>query len=203
MSAGANLQAVLRFDPWLLLLSAVGVVLALVGTLAAASLLLYSPSRMRSKDGRGLALADELTARAPEYQVVARTYAIGGLVLAFLTLHAGIDAQSLPVALGVLGAVVLFLCGVLPASLAERRPEAVLERAVPALRPGWWLASSSDSGDTLRNSLPSSLRSRKRWQALRRHRTSSSLRRPAWRAVLNSVRGEWRGLLDGPRVRAS
>ncbi|MNI88725.1 hypothetical protein D3C73_1460520 [compost metagenome] len=55
----------------------------------------------------------------------------------------------------------------------------------------------------MRNSLPGNRCSLKRRQALCRQAISSSLRRPAWRATENRASGECRGVLEGPRLRAS
>lgn len=133
VTAGAN--------PTLIALAGVLLILAALGAMAAAALLIYSPTKLQLRlgNGRGQKLAEELEARDAEYQIVARFYSLGGLVAAFATLEAGVASSMQTWALVILAAVALFLWGVLPAAIAESRAEATVHRALPALRLGRWL----------------------------------------------------------------
>ena len=124
------------FAPLQLLMALLSFVVACFGAFSAASLLVYSPSKlqMRLKNGRGEALVRELESRDPEYQVVARLCALGGLLGAFFAVQTGISADGAPWAYAVLGGVALLFCGVLPAAVAETRAEATLLLSLPLLR---------------------------------------------------------------------
>ncbi len=125
-------------DPLYLLLVLGGLALGCYGSLAGAALLIYSPGKLqlRHKNGKGLALVAELEQRDPEYQVVARCLALGGLIAAFLLVPAAVTGPAQTVTLLSLGAVALLFCGVLPAAVAEKRAEATLVASLPALRLG-------------------------------------------------------------------
>jgi putative hemolysin len=112
--------------------------LASFGSLAATSLLLYSPSKLQlRRNGGGEALVEEMEQRDGEYQIVARTLHVGGLVLAFLVLQLWTDAPAWVMAL--FAVVALFFCSVLPPAVAEKRAEATLLPCLPLLRCCRWL----------------------------------------------------------------
>ncbi len=113
------------------------------GTLAVASLIGYSPTRLQQffeerhlgADPRGV----EIDRRDSEYLVVAFLIAALGWLLGPLSLVRAIDPTHHVWALSVFVLVqVLFGC-TLPAAIAQRRPERVLLAVLPVLRPVWIL----------------------------------------------------------------
>jgi len=126
----------LSSSPWLIGLSVVCFILACFGSLLATSLLVYSPTKLARlcSTASGEALLADLAGKDKEYQVVARCYALGGLVGAFLCLQAGVAGPRTGWALGMLGILALVFCGVLPSALGAARAEGTLLRTLPALR---------------------------------------------------------------------
>ena len=143
MSASVHTQAVgdlpanTQFDPLLMAVAAASLALSALGGIGAASLLTYSRSKLeRSLGEAGERLAAELQERDADYQVVARTYVVGGLAGAVVAVAGGVSENVSAGALVLLGLVALFVCSVLPAAIAQRRAEANLVRALPMLRAG-------------------------------------------------------------------
>ena len=123
-------------DPLLFLASVIGLGLAVVGALQAASLLTYSPTKLARKRG-GEALLTYLDRAERDHQLLARSLVVLGLAVAAVsawvgsgsTIAARLEASAILVALAILG------CGALPAAVAESRPETIVARTVPWLRP--------------------------------------------------------------------
>ncbi len=143
MSASVHTQAVgdlpanTQFDPLLMAVAAASLALSALGGIGAASLLTYSRSKLERRLGEaGERLAAELQERDADYQVVARTYVVGGLAGAVVAVAGGVSENVSAGALVLLGLVALFVCSVLPAAIAQRRAEANLVRALPMLRAG-------------------------------------------------------------------
>ena len=143
MSASVHTQAVgdlpanTQFDPLLMAVAAASLALSALGGIGAASLLTYSRSKLERRFGEaGERLAAELQERDADYQVVARTYVVGGLAGAVVAVAGGVSENVSAGALVLLGLVALFVCSVLPAAIAQRRAEANLVRALPMLRAG-------------------------------------------------------------------
>ena len=112
------------------------------GAVAAASLIGYSPTRLRQmlderrhpdKD----ALTAELDQRDRHYFVVATVYAAAGWVLGLVALEEAVDQESYPWALGAWCLLMLFVAGSLPGAIADHRAEKTVLNVLPALRTGW------------------------------------------------------------------
>ncbi len=119
---------------WLLFGGAgIGLLVATLGAITAAALLTYSPTRLARLRG-GEALRDQLEDESLEFQLVARTLTLLGLMTATLCTWVGTwPSVTWPLVILILLAVLL--CGVAPARLAEIRAESILTRSVPLLRP--------------------------------------------------------------------
>lgn len=135
--AAGDLPATAQFDPLLMVVAAASLAISALGGIGAASLLTYSPSKLVLRSGAaGERLAAELESRDADYQVVARTYVVGGLAGAVVAVAGGVSENVSAGALVLLGLVALFVCSVLPAAIAQRRAEANLVRCLPLLRIG-------------------------------------------------------------------
>lgn len=132
-----DLPAAAQFDPLLMAVAAASLALSALGGVGASSLLTYSPAKLLLRSGEaGERLAAELEVRDTDYQVVARTYVVGGLAGAVVAVAGGADESVSAGALVLLGLVALFVCSVLPAAIAQRRAEENLVRTLPLLRLG-------------------------------------------------------------------
>ncbi|MBK8100273.1 MAG: HlyC/CorC family transporter [Planctomycetes bacterium] len=121
-------------SPLWLLLAVAAFTLACLGAFAASSMLVYSPTKLLNRLDGDQTRVDDLAAREGELQVTARLFLVGGLCGTVLALQYGFDPDSLPWTLTAFGALALFLCGVLPAAVAERAAEATVLRLEPLLR---------------------------------------------------------------------
>jgi putative hemolysin len=120
----------------LLGLCALAGICAAVGAVCAASLLVYSPTKLaRDELGRRLVLHLEGVER--EYQVVARLLMLGGVSAAAFLAWFGAGGSPLfrGVVVGLVGVVLLLLVGVMPAQLAEARAESAVRLTVRLLNP--------------------------------------------------------------------
>ncbi len=120
-------------NPWLLAGGFLGLAIAFVGALTAASLLVYSPTKL-SRQPAGAALAEHLDDAEHDYQVLGRLLAIAGSVLAgFFVWYGAGPFRGEALAIGfVLSAL---LCAVLPARIANARAEPVVAATIRLLRP--------------------------------------------------------------------
>ena len=131
-------------SPLHLLLATAGVAAAGFGTLAAASLISYSPTRLgQFLDDEGRAdrttRIAEIDRRDSEYLVVAFAFTALGWALGIVGIQRAIDASHLTWVLPVFVAAMVLLAGSLPATLAQVRPERSLWLVLPALRSAWYL----------------------------------------------------------------
>ena len=140
LQAQGDMPAAAQFDPLLMAVAAASLAVSALGGVGASSLLTYSPAKLLLRSGAdGERLAAELEQRDADYQVVARTYVVGGLAGAVVAVAGGVSENVSAGALVLLGLVALFVCSVLPAAIAQQRAEANLVRALPLLRAGRWL----------------------------------------------------------------
>ncbi|GAB4146199.1 MAG: hypothetical protein Fur0037_14250 [Planctomycetota bacterium] len=129
------------FSPSLMGLALLALAAACFGAFTAASLLVYSPAKLQMRLPSGLRerVTSELDARDPEYQIVARLWALVGLIGAFLAIQAAVTGEAAVWAFAAFAAAGLLACGVLPAAVAEARAESVLLFGLPVLRASWIL----------------------------------------------------------------
>ncbi|MGA1606177.1 MAG: hemolysin family protein [Planctomycetota bacterium] len=112
------------------------ILLAAMGAVAGAALLVYSPTKL-ARDDAGRRLGNYLGDTEHEYQVVARLLMLAGTVAAGFCGWAGAGADPwmrTPILVGA-GLALLLLCGILPAQLAAARAELALRITIPILRP--------------------------------------------------------------------
>ncbi|MBL9077048.1 MAG: HlyC/CorC family transporter [Planctomycetes bacterium] len=117
--------------------------LAGFGTLAAASLVGYSPSllsqALEEADRSDRTERDEEVARRDtEYLVVATVYSAAGWTLGLWSLLHATDAASLPWAMGAFLLGMLLFAGSLPVAIAQLRAERTLLAVLPFVRAGWY-----------------------------------------------------------------
>ncbi|MBX3462313.1 MAG: HlyC/CorC family transporter [Planctomycetes bacterium] len=119
-------------------------ILTSFGSLAAACLIGYSPTRLsqlldaEQRPDRALR-NDEIAQRDSQYLVVATAYSAVGWTLGLWSLLHAVDATAQPWALLVfLGAMLLF-AGSLPVAIAQVRAERTLLAVLPFVRAGWFV----------------------------------------------------------------
>lgn len=139
-----TLSLAATISPLHLALTAVAVAVAGFGTLATASLIGYSPTRLGQflDDASHPDRAErtgELDARDAEYLVVASLFVAIGWVAGLWSLLQGIDAANQGWAAGVWVAVMLLVAGSVPVAIAQVRPERTLMAVLPLLRPTWYV----------------------------------------------------------------
>lgn len=114
------------------------------GTLAAACLVGYSPTRLSQlleeeqradREQRN----DEIARRDTEYLVVATVYSATGWTLGLWSLLHAADPASRPWALGIFLALMLLFAGSLPAAIAQLRAERTVLWLLPFVRAGWYV----------------------------------------------------------------
>ena len=117
---------------------------AAFGTIAAASLIGYSPTRLeqmldeaRRPDAQRI--TDELDRRDRDYFVVATALMAVGWVTGLWALGHAVDAGAYPWALGIWIALMLFAAGSLPGAIADLRPERGVLASLRSLRAAWYL----------------------------------------------------------------
>jgi len=119
-------------DQGALWLAAMYLLVGTLGSATASALLVYSPSKLcRRLKNNDRTLVDDLQAHDFEYQIIARS--LGLLGVAGTAVCVAGATTFLPWWFLWAGAALL-LYGVLPAALAERRPEAILIHSQPLLR---------------------------------------------------------------------
>lgn len=138
----AVLREVVHLAPTTLALAAVG--LAAFGSLAAACLIGYSPSRLgqeleeaRRPDREPLAA--EIDARDTEYLTVATAYTAAGWVLGLWAILRATDPDLQAFATAAFVASMLLFAGCLPFAIAQVRAERTLLSVLPAVRAGWFV----------------------------------------------------------------
>lgn len=127
-------QFSLQVDPAQLLLAVLSLAVATTGSVTAAALLVYSPTKLHRRLGNGQreAVVEELQRRDGDYQSIARILAVAGVIAAFLMTERAVGGH--PLALVLFALLTLLLCGVLPGAIAEARAERIVVRALPVLR---------------------------------------------------------------------
>jgi putative hemolysin len=118
------------------LAAVVALLVAVVGSMAAVSLLVYSPTklaRMLKSNGESQILT-HLREHGDEYQVLGRFLGLGGLVGGSVLLWAG-QPGSLPLAFAVYALLAVVFCGVLPAYLSKSHAERIALATTRLLRP--------------------------------------------------------------------
>ncbi|MGE0145412.1 MAG: hemolysin family protein [Planctomycetota bacterium] len=114
-------------------LAFVALIVATLGALVGAALLVYSPTKL-ARDEAGRKLSERLATTEREYQVVARFLTIGSVAcFALLAWFAFPTSPYVAVGVGLFLAVPA--CGVLPALIAEARAERILRLGIPVLGP--------------------------------------------------------------------
>jgi len=122
----------------------VATALAGLGTLAAACLVAYSPTRLSQlleeeqrtdREQRNAEIAE----RDTEYLVVATVYSATGWTLGLWSLLYAADASSRPWALGAFLLLMLLFAGSLPAAIAQVRAERTVLWLLPFVRTGWYV----------------------------------------------------------------
>ncbi|MHC5062409.1 MAG: hemolysin family protein [Planctomycetota bacterium] len=112
--------------------------LATIGSFWAVSLLLYSPTKLarRMRKDIDCTTIEELQQFGPDYQVLARILALGGLLCSalLLTQATGSIPDRFWLVMPCFVAVAILLCGVLPTHFAETQAEVIVQRSYPALR---------------------------------------------------------------------
>ena len=120
------------------------VVLAGLGTLAAASLNGYSPTLLdqlleEQGDAGHTERAAAIARREAEYHVVAKVCTAIGWILGLWSLLYAVDRPNLPWTLASFVLVMLLVAGSLPTAVARMRPERTLLRVLPFVHAGWLL----------------------------------------------------------------
>lgn len=127
-------QLSLELDPTLLALAGLALAIATLGTLTAAALLVYSPTKLLKRLGNGKreSVIQVLQEHDGDYQAIARFLAISGAIGAFLLMLDAVHSAPTPVILFSL--LTLFVCGVIPGAIAEHRAELIVLRVLPLLK---------------------------------------------------------------------
>ena len=106
-------QLSLELDPGQLLLAALSLMVATMGSVTAAALLVYSPTKLHKRLNAGRrAVIEELQTREGEYQAIARILGVSGAVCGFLLMLEAVQGE--PISASLFAVTTLFLCGVLP-----------------------------------------------------------------------------------------
>ncbi len=121
----------------------VGAGMASFGALATASLISYSPTRLRQyleADARAdrADCTAEIDRRDGEYLALAALVTAAGWILSLWSLERAIDPANFAWALAVVGFGLVLGAGCLPAAVAQARPERSLLLVVPTLRALWY-----------------------------------------------------------------
>ncbi len=122
--------------PLPLFLAILLLVLAGFGAHVAAALLVYSPTKLQRrlrKPGEPEP-KDPFADLALEYQIIARTLAIGGVLGSLLALQISVEGALAPWATTAFILVAVLFCGLLPSLVANRYAEALLLASLPPLR---------------------------------------------------------------------
>ncbi len=127
-------QISLEVDPGQLLLAGLSLAVATMGSVTAAALLVYSPTKLtrRLDNGQRDAVIEELRKRDGEYQAIARILGVSAAIAGFLLMLEAVQGE--PVAVSLFAVLTLFLCGMLPGAIAEPQAERIVLRVLPALR---------------------------------------------------------------------
>jgi CBS domain containing-hemolysin-like protein len=142
VSALPGLTEALRWDfegsvvPLPLALAILLLALAGFGSHVASALLAYSPTKLQRRlrePGAGEP-PDPISKEALEYQIIARTLAIAGLLGSLLSLQVAVTGSLTAWATTAFIAIGVLFCGLLPSLVAARHAEALLVASLPLLR---------------------------------------------------------------------
>jgi CBS domain containing-hemolysin-like protein len=131
-------------SPLHLALCAAAVGFAGLGSMAAASLIGYSPTLLAERLAEAErpdrdAITEDFARRGPEYLAVAMTYTAIGWMAGLWALGEAVDAANQGLALALFAGAMLLVAGTLPVAITQIRAERTLMAVRPAVRVGWIL----------------------------------------------------------------